>query len=272
MTHVDIRARAINPFLKGAGVEIGAGLSPHPLPRGASVRHYDLRNARQLEELFGRPVGLEVQSLDKLASDFPQGCDFLVAHNVLEHVPDPISELAGWHAFVRKGGVVALSLPDYRRCLDSRRKPAPIEHLVLDYALRRGATAFESKEHIPPFILGWLEDMWVRDFTGRKLADHVLSELARDVGHDLHWHAYTPQTVEAVVICACLLAGRPGRILARAHPDDAVNPTPCDIILVYQLDTAEMDADPKVTADVAQTLEALRSAWERVDLLRSGLR
>src|SRR5437763_16581749 len=87
-------------LIAGHGVEIGAGAYPQMLPPGAMASHYDLRDAAGLKALFGEET-ISVRPISELPSDFPSGVDFLIAHNVLEHAPDPIGELIRWNACVR---------------------------------------------------------------------------------------------------------------------------------------------------------------------------
>lgn len=231
----EARARVANEFLCGRGAEIGGGLNPHPLPKGTEALYYDVRSREALQDLFKRPTPLAVRSLDEIHDNFPLGCDFLIAHHVLEHSPDPISTLASWHRCVRTGGTIVLSVPDYRFCPDKHRVIASVEHLLLDFALRRTDRSFESKEHIAPFILGWQQEMWIKNFTGTELAEFVLSEQRRDEGHDLHWHAFTRMLCASTVVAACLTEGRAAQLLAEAHPDESASGSPGDIVFVYRI-------------------------------------
>src|SRR3954468_769618 len=105
-----IRRNFAADLIAGRGVEIGAGAYPQALPPGATAAQYDLRDAAELKALFGTET-IPVRPMAELRSDFPAGADFLIAHNVLEHAPDPIGQLIRWNACVRDGGVVLISLP-----------------------------------------------------------------------------------------------------------------------------------------------------------------
>lgn len=262
------RAVVANRFLSGRGAEIGAGLSPHRLPRGAEALHYDIRSPEELHELFKHPTTLPVRSLHQIGEDFPQGCDFLIAHHVLEHAPDPISTLSGWHTHVRTGGVIVLSVPDRRFCADKDRVVPTVEHLLLDFALKRTDQSFESKEHIAPFILGWLQQMWVKDFSGQQLAEFILSEQRRNEGHDLHWHAFTPLLAASTVVAACMVEGRAAELLAEVHPEDSVGGSSADIIFVYRLEGEFQGFSPACHAAVRAGLERLETGLKRLQELR----
>ena len=164
LTRDQIRSVVANSFLHGHGAEIGAGPTPHAVPATASVKQYDVRTDDELKLLFGE-AEFDVSPVHQIQQDFPSGCDFLIAHNVLEHSPDPIGTLASWHSRVRADGTLVISLPDCKLCPDDRRVVASLDHLLLDFACERNHLSFESKEHIPAFILGWLQQMWVKDFS-----------------------------------------------------------------------------------------------------------
>lgn len=268
-TSYQARTKVANAFLCGRGLEIGAGLSPHRLPVNAEALYYDVRSAAGLQELFKCPVSLEVRNVERIQDDFPSGCDFLIAHNVLEHAPDPISTLAAWHSYVRTGGTIVLSLPDHRFCPDKSRVVASAEHLLLDFALQRTARSFESKEHIAPFILGWLQQMWVKDFTGTQLAEFVLSEQHRNENHDLHWHAFTRALGASTVLAACLAEGRPAKLLAEAHPDDPDSGPIGEIIFVYRIgEETTAGFPPESHAEINAGLDQLAIGFERLQRLR----
>jgi len=110
-----IRDLVVRDFLKGRGLEIGAGVTPQRLPPGASCRLYDLRTTAELTSLFGQTPANEAAGLDRIPIDFPDGADFLVAHNVLEHAPDPIGTLIQWHRLVKPEWSRRLVVPGQER-------------------------------------------------------------------------------------------------------------------------------------------------------------
>src|SRR5262249_27776468 len=146
--------------------------------------------------------------ISQLAADFPDGADFLVAHNVLEHAPNPIGQLVQWNASVRDGGTVVLSLPHYRYCPDSGRPVPPLAHLVEDYLASADGRDFVSREHGASFLLGWWQDFCayhqlesVAGFTAQALVDMHLEH------QDLHWHAFDTKLTLGTVHAAAFFAG-----------------------------------------------------------------
>ena len=105
-----IRDTFCQAVLRGSGLEIGAGAYPQTLPKGAHASYYDIRNEAETRELFGSSV-VTARHVDVIPADFPNGADFLIARNVLEHCSDPIGTLIAWNGSVRDGGTVVISLP-----------------------------------------------------------------------------------------------------------------------------------------------------------------
>ncbi len=56
--------------------------------------------------------------------------DYVVASHVVEHVPDPVAWFADICSVLRGGGVLALAVPDHRRCFDALRSPTVVAEVV----------------------------------------------------------------------------------------------------------------------------------------------
>ena len=85
------------------------------VPATASVKQYDIRTDDELRLLFGE-AEFDVSPVHQIHQDFPSGCDFLIAHNVLEHSPDPDLH-SGLLAFAcKRDGKLVISLPDCKLC------------------------------------------------------------------------------------------------------------------------------------------------------------
>jgi len=199
------RYEASRDVLEGEGLEIGAGPDPQRLPGGAGCQYFDVRDEPGLAALFDdESIPYEVHLMEEIEQRFPDGADFLIAHNVLEHVSDPIRVLQEWFGYLRDGGVCVISLPEKNHCPpDALRAVPPLEHLVLDYLLDRDDDAFESREHIFSFLCGWVEHA-VPDTDKLEFAEHCLREAQRS-GHDLHWHALDRDRGAEVIQAAGLL-------------------------------------------------------------------
>lgn len=193
--------------LSGRGYELGAGLTPSRFAKVADLVFIDKRDHAELTVLFGASPAYPVVRLE----DAKQRLDFVTAHHVLEHCPDPIGALRKWLGLVRHGGNLFLSLPSSRNSCEHLREVTPTEHLLRDHLFRVDGRDFESRNHIPSFLSQWVvarPDLM--DCAQRGvgyLAQHLLYEQRRIEGHDLHWHTYCPETFGACIEVAAYLGG-----------------------------------------------------------------
>jgi len=206
---LDTRRTIAARFVQGVGVEIGAGLDPS-LPVGTHVTFIDRRTKSELQELFGAPVPYEVRSLDDMLRTRPGAADFLIAHHVVEHCSNPIGQLATWLPLLRDGGRLFVSIPSDDNAGERERVPVTISHLLHDYLFDRSGDDFDSKQHIPHFIIQWTtmspESFWYAKYSLQDFCAQVLNETLRD-GHDLHWHTYTLETLAQLIEAAFWLSG-----------------------------------------------------------------
>lgn len=264
MNIFEARFQATAPYLEGHGVELGAGPNPQKVPEGVQVTHLDIRTAEQLAKYFNAEADYAVRPISEAGELFPNGADFLIAHHVVEHTPDPVGELRRWHGLVRDGGVFVISAPHFAHCPDRERLVPNLEHLVLDHVLGRDGDAFESREHVLSFLCSWIDDSpGLAGMTADQACRRIASESRRS-GHDFHWHAYDPQLVEATITAAALLDDMAPEFLVppTRHAGDSV-----DILAVYRLRPArELDAGLQ---PFAGAMTAIRAKLERAaDRLR----
>jgi len=179
--------------LRGAGYEFGAGLTPSLFSNVSTLTVIDKRDKAELTVLFGAVPTYDVLSYEQAASRVEQ--DFITAHHVIEHCPDPIAVIMSWLPLVRDGGVVYFSLPSSNHACECDREPTPMSHLLADYLFEADGTDFDSRNHIPSFICHWTvmnpDGIWFAREGVVPYARQLLAEQARVKGHDLHWHTYT---------------------------------------------------------------------------------
>jgi len=134
---------------RGAGLEIGPSHNPiAPKAEGFDVHVIDHLDAPGLREKYaGHPVDLsQIEEVDFVWRGEPlpdlvggrARYDWIIASHVFEHLPDPVSFLAGCEQVLRPGGVVSLVIPDKRYCFDHFR-PVTTTGAVLDAYVRRQA-------------------------------------------------------------------------------------------------------------------------------------
>jgi SAM-dependent methyltransferase len=154
-------------FLAGRGIEIGPGHQPLALPfGGAEVRYVDRWEPDESRDLFPElgdgatfpepdiVANLDTEGLGMLASESE---DFVIASHLLEHLADPLGQLAEMHRVLKPGGVLLVLLPDRRHTFDRTRPPTPLDHLVEDHASGMRSV---SDAHVEEFLRhtgGWDE-------------------------------------------------------------------------------------------------------------------
>lgn len=253
------RANASSPFLRGSGIEIGAGTSPQRLPPGAEALYFDSRNVEELNKHFGAPIHYDVHSLASFETHFQSGADFLIAHHVLEHAPDPIGTLRTWHKLVKHGGTFVLSVPYLALCPDKDRLLPDLEHLVLDHLLGRNGDSFESREHVLSFLCSWVDDAHgLAELSKSQCCRRILSESKRS-GHDFHWHAFDHQLFRDVLYAAALLDDCVPTLFYSTEPNEDV----LDILAVYTLEPRTVNV---IQDQALRVILELHSIAEKVQL------
>lgn len=190
-------------FCKGSGVEIGAGLVPTRVARGASVRYGDKRSEQELRAYFGSDQAIGVESLSTLAN---QKFDFLIAHHVLEHCANVIDTLVQWLGMIHDGGVLFLSLPNRHETPDNLRLLTPPTHFLFDYAFNVTEDDYESREHICSFLWSWVDVGGLEGKSKMEAAPLVFTALHSEQ-NDLHWHTFNADSIEFVVKIAAAAMG-----------------------------------------------------------------
>jgi hypothetical protein len=251
-------------LIAGHGAEIGAGAFPQVLPPGATASHYDLRDAAELRAHFGTET-IPVRPVADLPSDFPSRADFLIAHNVLEHAPNPIGELIRWNSWVRDGGVVVLSLPHCLFCADTRRPLTPLSHLIEDFINAADGNDFVSREHCASFAAAWWEEICrpYQSVSVEKFSQIVLYSLAAPRA-DLHWHTFDSDLAMRTVTAAASLSGTKIELLRYWRPE--LKQTKGDILIAYRVVNRSAPGDATRNL-VRLNAERQRALGEAVDLI-----
>ncbi len=228
-------------FLGGDGIELGPGHQPFPVPyTGARVRYVDRwkpdENVAMFPELgegvvFPMPdivADLDDEGLSMLADESQ---DFVIASHVLEHLCDPIKQLAEIHRVLRPGGVALVLLPDRRMTFDRARQGTTLEHLLADH---QAGMRIPDDAHLEEFLIyteGWNaeRDAATRDETfahHRKRSFHVHCWTQQEFLPVIR-HSITEMRTTWELIDATLLEDMPnsiefGFVLRRAmHPCEA---------------------------------------------------
>lgn len=268
----DFRYEISAPFLKGRGIEVGAGAYPQRLPKDVICEYYDKRTESELAQFFNvaeKDIP-PVYPLNLFWKRFPDGVDFLIAHNVLEHTSNPIKELITWNSYVKYNGVINISVPDAGFCSDHGRLITPKEHVLLDYLFDRNDDSFESREHIYSFLMGWADEGMFKEMDKLTLAKnaHICTHAAQA---DLHWHAFNEDLVRFIITTAALFSKKRIRIEAIATPfkEDPYH-TLVDIIYVYRIEgplnnSGEIMLHPEINETIKIVNKKLLNAQDRLN-------
>lgn len=125
-------------YLKGTGIEIGAGHVPTAFDAvKAQLRYVDYLPIDQLREVIGVSEAWkkpDVVDDGQTLSTFKDGSlNFIVANHMLEHTEDPIGVLRTWIRKISSGGLIYVTVPDRRFSFDRLRPLTDLDHLIRDH-------------------------------------------------------------------------------------------------------------------------------------------
>jgi hypothetical protein len=177
-----------NAFIKGTGIEVGAGNRPFPLPAGASVIYGDVRNENELKIYFsdefvhGGQTDIDAQTFQGIA---PSSLDFIISAHVIEHLFDPIGAICSGVNCLKASGVYVVIVPNKTYTFDHQRPATSWEHLKRDSLDGGASTKLEAYvEHmsfVHPLMAGPVTKLEIIE--GAK--DGVLNN------RDIHVHSWT---------------------------------------------------------------------------------
>ena len=115
----------------------------------------DKRTKEDLAQLFKGKIDYDVSTIDRAVSTSAGTADFLIAHHVLEHLANPIAALMLWLPLLKPDGRLFLSIPAETNGCEKDRVWVPFSHIIDDYVFDRNGDDFDSKQHLPHFVLQW---------------------------------------------------------------------------------------------------------------------
>ncbi len=125
----------LRTHLGGRGVEIGGLWRRFTVPSSSKVWYVDRMSMEDLTKHYSAiHTGIVAPDIIADGESLPlRGLDFIVASNVLEHLPSPLKALKSWYEALRGGGCLLLKVPDKRFSFDHRRERTSLTHLIEEY-------------------------------------------------------------------------------------------------------------------------------------------
>jgi len=182
-------------YLRGRGVEVGAGTRPWPIPPGAKCFYGDKRDQSELNQYFkkeGSPVDqhIDAQTFEGIGDE---KFDFTLSAHVLEHLIDPLGAIRAALRVTKPGGIVMLAVPDKRYTFDKDRPVTPLSHLIEDLRTGGEPTIYAAAlEH-----LRYLHPQWNKQPLSAEQQETEAKRLAALRGKerfDTHFHTWTTES------------------------------------------------------------------------------
>lgn len=206
LRQLDIRNQFASQ-LKGTGVEIGAQHIPTKVQAATTVEYVDVLSNEQLISRYGlSPHGglvplTHVIDGHKLSPYADGSRDFLIANHVLEHFDDPVSGVVEWVRILRNGGLLFLTLPNFRgNAFDYKRRPERAAHFRLDYTDPANRDA-RNREHY--------EDLAMHLVSQARTSEEVQALVTQwlNQGDRHHYHVYDEAALKDVLSVAAEISG-----------------------------------------------------------------
>ena len=150
-------ARILGSLDVGAlkGLELGPLTNPVVTRARGDIRYLDHVDTAALRARYATHDGFDLDAIvdidhasggrtiaETVGTEAP--FDYVVASHVIEHVPDLVAWLADLRGVLTDDGVIALAVPDQRRCFDALRQPTVLADVV--DAHLRGATVPSARQ------------------------------------------------------------------------------------------------------------------------------
>jgi hypothetical protein len=129
------------------GLELGPLTAPIVARDHGPIRYIDHLDTDALRARYREHIGFDLDAIVPIdyvidttiaAAVGPDTrFDYMVASHVIEHVPDLVAWLADVRSVLADGGLLALAVPDHRRCFDALRAPTVLAEVVEAHLLGR---------------------------------------------------------------------------------------------------------------------------------------
>lgn len=189
------RACLAKQFIRGNGVEVGAGDRPWPIPDTATCFYGDVRDKGGLGDYFRNSNVefdgfLNAQTFEGVPDD---GFDFVLSGHVIEHLPNPIGAIRETMRVLKPGGIFLLAVPDMRHTHDHARPVTTLEHFLRDEQDGGASTRLQAyEEHVR-----YVHPLQYPAFSEEQISGEV--QKISDAGMDIHFHTWTGPTFRGML-------------------------------------------------------------------------
>ena len=199
---VNLERRAVaERFLRGYGIEVGAGDRPFPVPSHVRVFYGDIRDAASVEDYFktadvraGSPI--DAQTFAGVAD---ASLDFVISAHVIEHLRDPIGSIVNAIRVLRPGGIHILTVPDMRFTFDRDRPETTVEHALRDYEDGGASTCQQAYDEHLRYVH---PELTSQHYSEAEIQSQASENARRWREFDVHFHAWTRDGFESLLAAA----------------------------------------------------------------------
>jgi len=197
------------------GLELGPLTKPVVTRDRGDIRYIDHVDTDALRARYSSHQGFDLDAIvpidyasgdgsiaDAVGADAPFG--YVVASHVVEHVPDLVRWIGDLRSVLADDGVLALAVPDHRRCFDALRSPTVAADVV--EAHLRGATVPSLRHVFDHYhsavawrgLIAWTDDVPTAELapvhSEREAFDMASMVAVTGVYHDVHCWVFTPRS------------------------------------------------------------------------------
>lgn len=183
-------------FLRGTGIEVGAGSRPFPLPPGARCFYGDVRDRAALASYFqtGDVTTDGVIDAQSMAGVPEASLDFVISAHVIEHLFDPVGAIRAAVRVLKDGGCFICVVPELTMTFDRARPPTELAHVLRDAEDGGESTRLQAYVEHVRYVHPTL--------TGVHFPDEQIEPEATKImqaGMDLHVHAWRAEDFRALL-------------------------------------------------------------------------
>jgi len=181
----------VSKYIKGSGIEFGAGSSPFPTLPNVTVVYADLKNSLEHSlSFYDKTDIIDVDIVCDVVSDVLSSntYDFCILCHVIEHVQSPITALKNIYRILKKNGVCILVVPDKNKTFDAKRELTTLDHMVKDYE------SYSRNEDFMHYLEFYEK---VHSLSGQELIEKATVEFNNK--GDIHYHTFDNESFGSLI-------------------------------------------------------------------------